>query len=843
VRLPPPGWKRKLAIAGVIVVALRLALPFAIEKVAERQASAALGVPLRVGDVDLRLLWGGLAIEDLRIGDKRQPLDVAEIDPAHALFALEHAYARIAWLDLLRGRLHLRELDVAAPHVRVAREADGRIEPLPVRPAAAEAAPAEAAESGAGLRLTVDQFVLRSARLGLLDAADATRELLAFDLDELTLANFALDQEGISLGAIGIRRPRLRVQRELALEGATPATAPAAKAPATAVPAAPASARPPFRARHIEIERAAFTLQMAESGLDVVMHLKADGVTAVRGETFPAKVSLELAQGTLEAEGTVGVDPPLFDGALRWQGIAVRPLLEPLPGNRIQAVESATTGGNLKLALALAPADGSAPELRVRGTLGLTGVKAKHPEQELAVAWKSLDVEIDELRVPLTEARGAAPRVALRKIRLVEPVARIVKPPAPAAEPGETEETAQTNASAETTPPVGSGPAPVQPKVSLASLELVGGRVELVDRSVEPEYRAQLRQLNVGARDVRWPEGDVRDLHAAFVGPAEAALDLRGALRNRSGELDLKIERLALAGFNPYAKSLAGVEVSRGNFSLDAHAKAERGNWDVRSQLRAHDLSLASGGSGMVPSVGLPISAVLALLRDSSGDIKLGVPLQIDAQGTTRAGLRSIIVSALRQTLVGLVSSPLKILGFATGAGGSDSDQRAALSCEPGDLDLADSEAERVNAIVALLSERPALGLVLRGRAGGADAKAVAEQMLRERLEAGNAVDLPESGFLQRRRLRKALDARARGEPDELEPEDREALDRWIAATPVPPERLQALAALRAELLLENLATLQAVPRARLSLADPLEGEPAVALEITAVSASRIQEE
>jgi hypothetical protein len=828
-RLPPPGWKRWLAIAAMLALAVRVVLPYALETLAESQGSTALGVPLRVGDVDLQLVRGGLALEQLRVGSKHEPLDVDEVDQTTALLSLARLYARISWPDLLRGRIRLRELELDAPVVHVAREPDGRIAPLPERPAQAPA-PEEPEEPGdTGLPLAIDRLALRGARLGLVDASDPGRELLGFGLEELSAADFALGPDGITLGEIGLRQPRVQVLHELAaLDDPTAPRPPpvAAPPPAPPVDAAPAPVGPPFDVKRIAIERAQFSLLMNDSTLDVTMAFSADGVTARRGVTFPARLALELAKGTLEIDGTVGIDPPFFDGSVQFQHLGVPQLLEPLRPGPLKRLRAATASGDLKLRVQPEPADGSAPGLRLSGALDLADLAVHDPDTETSVAWKALDVDIEGVDVPLGAAAGA-PRAALRKLRLVEPAVRVVVPARPAATDG-----------AAQTPPVDAAPPAPAPQVSLGALELVGGRVELVDRSVSPEYRAQLRKLGVSARDVRWPEGDVRDLRASLVGPAQAALDLRGGLRRREGELDLRLERLALPGLNPYAKSFAGVELASGAFSLQTNARAAGGSWKLRNDLSAHDLSLASGGSTTLPAVGLPLSSVLALLRDSKGDIRLRVPVELDAGGT-RTGLGTILLGALRQALVGVVSSPLKVLGFAAGAVGAGGDpQPAALACTPGSAELAESEAEKLGPMAALLSERPVLGLVLRGRAGGADGAPVAEQMLRERLEAGTAPELPDSGFLQRRRLRNALEARARGEDPELEPEDREALERWIGATPVPPERLQELAALRAELLLENLVTLHAIPRARLSLADPLEGEPAVALEIAAVSAN-----
>lgn len=834
--LPPPGWKRWLAIAAVLALGLRAALPFALEKLAEAQGSAALGLPLRVGDVDLQLLYGGLALEELRVGSKDQPLDLDEVDKGTALLSLARLYARIAWPDLLRGRIRLRELELDSPVVRVARELDGRIAPLPEPPAQVPESGEPGEPGGTALPLAVDRFALRSAQLGLIDAHDPSHELLGFGLEELTVADFALAPDGIWLGEIGLRQPRLRMQHELAV--IEDPTAPAQTPPVSAAPprqtgsSEPSPAAPQFEVKRIAIERAHFSLLMNESALDVILAFSADGVTARRGSTFPARLSLEVAKGTLEIDGTVGIDPPLFDGSVKFQHLDMPMLLEPLRPGPLKRVKSATASGDLKLVAHLEPAEGTGSELRVNGALGLADLAVRDPATDLSLAWKSLDLDIEEVHVPLAAANGAAPappRAALRKLRLVEPVVRVVVP----AGPGDADAAEETE-----TPPVNAGPAAPSPRLSLAALELLGGRVELIDRSVSPAYRAQLRKVNVGARQVRWPEGDIRDLRASFVGPAEAALDLRGGLRGREGELQLSLERLALPGLNPYSKSLAGVEVASGAFSLKSRARGAGGGWELRNDLSAHDLSLASGGEGAVPGVGLPLSSVLALLRDSEGEISLRVPVELGADGA-RTGLGTIILSALRQALVGVVSSPLKLLGFAAGAVGAGGDpQPGALACTPGSIELMESEAEKLGPIAALLSERPVLGLVLRGRAGGADAAAVAEQVLREGLEAGTAAALPDSGFLQRRRLRNALEKRARGQDPELDPDDREALERWIAATPVPPERLQELAALRAELLLENLATLHAIPRARLSLADPLEGEPAVALEIAAVAAN-----
>jgi GAF domain-containing protein len=112
----------------------------------------------------------------------------------------------------------------------------------------------------------------------------------------------------------------------------------------------------------------------------------------------------------------------------------------------------------------------------------------------------------------------------------------------------------------------------------------------------------------------------------------------------------------------------------------------------------------------------------------------------------------------------------------------------------------------------------------------------LAEQILAERAAAGG--DWPEvegGGFLARRRLVGALEARSRGEVGELSPEDAALLDRTAAAVRIPAERMQALARQRAETARERIAAAREIDPRRLQVGEAAaEGDPAVLLEFAA---------
>ena len=67
------GWvvrhrRRILITLGTLVLVVRIALPYVLRRVIESQANAAIAGQLTVGDVDLYLTWGAVALIVLAAG-------------------------------------------------------------------------------------------------------------------------------------------------------------------------------------------------------------------------------------------------------------------------------------------------------------------------------------------------------------------------------------------------------------------------------------------------------------------------------------------------------------------------------------------------------------------------------------------------------------------------------------------------------------------------------------------------------------------------------------------------------------------------------------------------------
>jgi len=175
----------------------------------------------------------------------------------------------------------------------------------------------------------------------------------------------------------------------------------------------------------------------------------------------------------------------------------------------------------------------------------------------------------------------------------------------------------------------------------------------------------------------------------------------------------------------------------------------------------------------------------------------------------------------------------LKMIGavFGGGAGGAGGFSIDPLPSVAGAPELDGDQQGRLDGLAQMLSERPTMGLALRGRVGPEDRPVVAQQILVERWTSGEGLpEIEDVSFLARRRVGQALSKRAQGEAAELAPEDQTLFDRYVAAVPVPDERLVALAKARAERVRQQLVG-KGVAAARISVGEPeAEAKPGVVI-------------
>jgi hypothetical protein len=836
------AWARRHRVALLVaagIVALRGVLPFGLARVAEWQGERLLGRVVQVGNVDLSLLGGGLVVERavlgpiLRAGEPR-----SGPGSEGALLGWSRLEADIEWWELLGGTLHLSRVRLVDPELRLVVDRDGRLVPLlAAADEPAEEAPGDEPSEGAGLPVVLDALEIENAALVLVDLALPGVQPLELRFDELALGELALGDGALSVGEVDLSGPRLRLRRDIDLSAFQGEPAPDAEGAVEDAPAAPPLA---IRIREIDVEGAELLLLAGDLELASTLRFSADDV--VLDEPFAFEFHLGIEEGFLEGTGRAGASPPSFDGTVRWEALPLGRLAQAAAVLPV-GIESGESAG--ELAVKTVHGDGTAAGaagVTLNGRVEVSGVAAAVPPangQEIELSWSRLRVVLDEATLAPDGAK--APRVALGEVLLEAPRLKLLRAEggapvdeaagaAPADVPGE-----------EAAPAGGPEDEAPAPTVTLARLEVVDGEIDFRDETVTPALRSVARPFALRASDLHWPGPRVGALKVEAKSPGavtSVALDAR--FDGARGEASLAVDSLALGPWSAYVARAAGYRIEDGRLNVDARVEVDPERIEVDGDLEALRLGISELEPGIFEKqFGLSLDLALALLRDPFGNIAFPVPATIDRSEAGRGGvsLAPIVAAVLRQAIIGALSSPIKGLGMVVRAGrGVLGTSLRPVALDPGNVEAGPGAEEQLAAVARLLDERPGLAVVAQGRAGAADDPFLAEAILIEGIREGAELPPVGAGFLQKRRLRGALEQRGEGGRGELEPEDAAVLRDWIAAVEVPEARRRALADARAEALRERLESGYGVDPERVGVGPALEGDPGVVVELAPAS-------
>lgn len=468
-----------------MLICIRVALPYVLRSVAASQASAALHARVEIGDVDLALWKGGVALEQVAV----YPLPR---DGAPRMLREGSGEVAVPPRVVREGSGEA----VAAP--RVLREGTGE----------AVAAPRVLREGTAAARL------IREGT-GELDAGGEL-PIVAFDRFAVELRYWPLFSKTIQLRDIALDGPRVALDRladgDLNVMALVPQSEVAVEAGASPTPTAAADAEPatPWRfgldkfvLRHGRLRFRDLALagsEPVEVGIDQVSVQEIALSPGVYGE--PARVDV-----------TLGVDEGEIDVAARFElieaGVSVTcdVTAQRLPLRRarlyVPKVGWSDLQGELDLALTYTLQSDATNELH--GTLALRNVAVAVPQlEDVAAGWKSLEVGIES--IDLLAQRAAIASVALNGANLYvraqgdEPLPVLAQPmPAGAGATPQSAPTPAPEAAAEPSPP----PEPAKPwDWSVASLRIDGSTVHILSDQPTQDIEVKLDAANLaGAPD------------------------------------------------------------------------------------------------------------------------------------------------------------------------------------------------------------------------------------------------------------------------------------------------------------------------------------------------------
>lgn len=634
--------------------------------------------------------------------------------------------------------------------------------------------------------------------------ASEPRELLSVPRIALDGGRLRWPERSVSAGSLRIEGAALALQRDRTgtldvvrnlPQRAAPATgeeaetAAAAAAqpagaeadPATADAQEAEAAAAPWRVSLGQFRIADLSASLRDESVDPAAELGVEGVQLemrelgnAPGAAFPTTLSLQAGRGgRLDLDGTVTVLPALrADFGLAIDSVPLawaHPYIQPLAD---VSLDSGMLDVDARLATSPEEPLSFTGDVAVReflitetdlGTrlgswdrLAATGVAFSAADESLQVSEVRFERPYGDI---LITEEG---RVNLGRVAKGEP-----EPGAGAGaqgagtEPADATEPAEAAAAPEQDAGDESGARDLPIRVTVGRVVIADGAADFADRSLPLPFSAKISALN----------GELSTIATASTEPSsvslEGSVDEYGFLRvtgsvtplapAKNTDIRAEFENVAMPKFSAYSVPFAGRKIASGRLDLDLGYRVTDGRLVGDNSIVLREFELGE----QVPhpdAMSLPLGLAVALLKDSSGNIDVDLPITGDLDDP-QFSIGGVVMRALGNLIVKIATSPFALLGNLLGVEADELEQVVFL---PGRADLTPPEVEKAANLAEALTLRPQLVLELPPvQAPDADARALRKAGLdaavAERMEGVPQGEEPGQYAERRRQVLEAL--------------------------------------------------------------------------------------
>jgi uncharacterized protein involved in outer membrane biogenesis len=295
-------------------------------------------------------------------------------------------------------------------------------------------------------------------------------------------------------------------------------------------------------------------------------------------------------------------------------------------------------------------------------------------------------------------------------------------PPAPAAKP-------------EDTPPV---------PIKIGTIQGQGGKLIFADRSFKPGYQTTIESVETRITGLSTEATEPAKVDIKGRVDGHAPVTISGAINPLADEMyaDLvfDFQQMDLTSASPYSGRYVGRTISQGKLSIKTAYHIEN-----RALKADHDIMIDQFNFGedveSPDDLNLPVDLAVALLKDRSGEIHIDLPVSGDMDDP-EFSIGGIVLRAFVNLIVKAVTSPFALIG-----GMFEGEDLNQLEFEPGQARLTPATTEKLDALIKVLYDRPALKLEISGYADPAsDSPAYADILFQRKLQGQKALQMADAG-------------------------------------------------------------------------------------------------
>lgn len=249
--------------------------------------------------------------------------------------------------------------------------------------------------------------------------------------------------------------------------------------------------------------------------------------------------------------------------------------------------------------------------------------------------------------------------------------------------------------------------------VEINKFSLVKGKVDYTDNTLKPNFEAAIENITgkigkISSTTTKNAEVDIQAIVNQY-----APMALTGVINPLISEpfvdVTFILNNFELPSMTPYADTYAGLDIDEGQLSLALKYQLKNNylvgsNHILIDQLDINDVKGSDVGSM------LPITLAIPLLKNSSGEIDLGVNVSGNINDPS-FNVGEIVLKSLGNIILKAVTSPFTLLASLV----DTTDELDKVNFASGSTTLALTEQERLNILAKALARRPEIKLNIRG--------------------------------------------------------------------------------------------------------------------------------
>jgi len=273
------------------------------------------------------------------------------------------------------------------------------------------------------------------------------------------------------------------------------------------------------------------------------------------------------------------------------------------------------------------------------------------------------------------------------------------------------------------------------------------GYMRFLDNTTKPPFSQDVGHLALTIRNLsNTRDGRRSTLAMQGIVGGDSALDMRGELSRLGDDFfaDLvgELRDFSVASANPYAESMLAWFVKQGKLGLRVHYRIEHDRVVGENEIVVKNLQVAKGPESdeVQKRIGLPLGLIVAVLKDSQGDISFQVPISASLSDR-RLDWSETIWSAVKQVLVKALASPFNAIGRLFTGGGAEKEEKVEevkvdpVTFPPGSSVIGPAMEGHLDRVGEFLRKSPFVNLTLSPVATARDLESLKGQELTAKIQ------------------------------------------------------------------------------------------------------------